>query len=123
MLYVYNTVSTVIRVACGYAVGVGYLCLSTYGVVVVGRGALSIGDGFEAVEGIVGFRYGLGRCLYLGDIAYTVVAVGDGVAFGVGHGGDTTHRIVGIRHTTLCIPNASDACTWGIVISHRASVS
>ena len=38
VLYVYNTVSTVIRVACGDTVSVGDLCLSAYGIVVVGNG-------------------------------------------------------------------------------------
>ena len=85
MLYVGDSISRVIAIACSYTVGVCHLCLSTYCVVVVGRGALSISDSFEAVEGIVGFGDGLGRCLYLGDVTYTIVAVGDGVAIFILH--------------------------------------
>ena len=75
------------------------------------------------IESIVGLCDRLGGGLYLGDVAHTVVGVGDRLAVGVGLGFEAASVVVGVGEgACVGVGDALDSATWGVGVSSGTTV-
>ena len=64
----------------------------------------------------------MGWCLYLGDVAHTVVAIADRLACRCRDRSDPPSAVVPVDDAASIVADAAEAAAWGVVVGDAASV-